>query len=75
MKRPRLYRDRQWIDGWVEVVSVVTDDYLWEMRYWAKCRLGALLEKEDRCGIFAGTKGLTAREKGEADALLDAFGH
>ena len=71
MKRPRTYRDRRWLDGYMDVAERIGR------------RPFPTIHKEQarhllwiyRCRAAAGTVGmLTAVEAGKADALLDAVG-
>lgn len=63
MYRPRTYADRQWVEGWLSVVAWLPARRAW----YCKCRLTFL-----RLRAYYGR--LTAKERGEADAIMDAFG-
>ena len=66
MKRPRRNADRMWLEGWeagvecVEVPSICARTY---------CAARLLFYRN-----AAGLREWTNRERGEVDALLDAFG-
>ena len=68
MRRPRLYTDRMWLEGWRSVVAGLArrpcstpsrETARFEVGMWAR---------------VAGRRPLTARETGRVDALLDAWG-
>ena len=69
MKRPRTYRDRRWLDGYMDVAEKIGR------------RPFPTIHKEQARHLLlwiyrarAAKVGLTAVEMGRADALLDAFG-
>lgn len=68
MKRPRTYRDRRWLDGYMDVAEKI-----------GRRPFPTIHSKQGRYLVWiyrarAAKVGLTAVEAGRADALLDAFG-
>ena len=77
MKRPRLYRDRVWIEGYAEMAEriganrLVPSFYPRMSRMEAEWKLRVWTSRERDCRL---ARKMTGREWGACAALLDAFG-
>lgn len=68
MKRPRTYRDRRWLDGYVEVAEKIGRRPFQAIHREQARHLLWIYRARAAAGL------LTAVEAGRADALMDAVG-
>ena len=69
VRRPRTYRDRRWLEGWSEVVGAIGHKPFARLHKGQAEFLITMYKFKAR-----GPQGLTAREAGIVDALLDSVG-